>query len=179
GEWDEGGRKGECQDVRGRGDESAGRGIEFHSGLLERRDLHPHLQESLLHQGIPSVKAVALLLPLSLAAWADLSSVARAEEDDWPQYRGPNRDDVSAEKGLLDQWPEGGPKLLWTFANAGVGYSGPAIVGGRLYTLGGRGDEEFLIALDLDKLKDGAPAEAWAVKVGPLFTWDGNRWSAG
>jgi outer membrane protein assembly factor BamB len=105
---------------------------------------------------------------------------ASAAADDWPQYRGPSRDDVSAEKGLLQQWPEGGPKLLWTYANAGVGYSGPAVVGGRYFTIGGRGDAEFLIALDVEKLKDGAPTELWAARIGPLFTGgEANQWSAG
>lgn len=94
--------------------------------------------------------------------------------DDWPQYRGPNRDDVSVEKGLLPSWPEGGPKLLWTFDQAGVGYSGPAVAGRRLYTLGGRGDTEFLIAIDPDK-----GAELWAAPLGPLHAWDANQWSAG
>ncbi len=94
--------------------------------------------------------------------------------DDWPQYRGPNRDDVSVEKGLLPSWPEGGPKLHWTFADAGVGLSGPAVAGGRLYTLGGRGGTEFLIALDVDK-----GSEAWSVPLGPLHTWEANLWSAG
>jgi len=112
---------------------------------------------------------------VALLAWAGGS----ARADDWPQYRGPNRDDVSAEKGLLPQWPEKGPPLLWTYADAGIGYSGPAVVGDRYYTIGGRGDTEFLIALDLDKVKDGAPAQAWAAKVGPLFDWQGNQWSAG
>jgi outer membrane protein assembly factor BamB len=93
---------------------------------------------------------------------------------DWPQYRGPGRDDVSAETGLLSRWPPEGPALLWTFADAGIGYSGPAVFGDRLYTLGGRGDVEFLIAVDL---KTGA--EAWAVPVGPLYQFEGNRWSAG
>jgi outer membrane protein assembly factor BamB len=110
---------------------------------------------------------------------ACLALVATGWANDWPQYRGPNRDDVSVEKGLLPQWPEGGPKLLWTFATAGLGYSGPAVVGGRYYTIGARGDSEFLIALDVDKVKDGAPAEAWAVKVGALFDFQGNNWSAG
>src|SRR5689334_15261235 len=82
---------------------------------------------------------------------------------DWPQYRGPNRDDVSAETGLLKSWPAGGPPLVWTFTNAGVGLSGPAIVGDRLYTTGGRGEVEVLIALDLKSAKDGAIKEAWAL----------------
>jgi outer membrane protein assembly factor BamB len=119
------------------------------------------------------VKIAASSLAMLLAATAGVAA------DDWPQYRGPNRDDVSAEKGLLRQWPEGGPPLLWTFASAGVGYSGPAVVAGRYYTLGGRGDSEYLIALDVDKVKDGAPAEAWAARVGPLFSWEGNAWNAG
>jgi outer membrane protein assembly factor BamB len=112
-----------------------------------------------------------------LAALLLASTGGRA--DDWPQYRGPNRDDVSAEKGLLRRWPEGGPKLLWTYPNAGVGYSGPAVVGNRYYTLGGRGDAEVLIALDLDRMKDGSPTEVWAARIGALFSWEGNQWSAG
>lgn len=97
---------------------------------------------------------------------------------DWPQYRGPNRDGVSRETGLLQTWPPGGPRLLWTYADAGVGYAGPAVVGDRLYTAGGRGDSEYVIALDL-KGAGGAPKELWAVKIGPLFTWKGNSWNAG
>ena len=91
---------------------------------------------------------------------------------DWPQYRGPNRDDVSTETGLLKRWPAGGPPLLWTYREAGPGYSGPAIVGDRLYTIGGRGETEVLICLDQGK-------EAWARPVGPLFQFSGNKWSAG
>lgn len=97
---------------------------------------------------------------------------------DWPQYRGPNRDGVSPEAGLLREWPTDGPRLLWTYADAGTGYAGPAVVGDRLYTAGGRGDAEFVIALDL-KGTDGIPKELWAVKIGPLFTWKGNSWNAG
>jgi outer membrane protein assembly factor BamB len=116
-------------------------------------------------------------IPSLLLVFA-LGAAGRA--DDWPQYRGPKRDDVSAEKGLLQQWPEKGPPLLWTYGNAGLGYSGPAVVGNRYYTIGGRGDTEFLIALDLEKVKDGAPAEAWAAKVGPFFDYpQTNSWSAG
>lgn len=113
-----------------------------------------------------TLRFAPLLLPLLLAA-------------DWPQYRGPDRNDISAETGLLQSWPKEGPTLLWTYANVGVGYSSFAVVDGKLYTVGGRGDDEFLIALDLKNIKDGAPAEAWSLKVGPLFTFKSNRWSAG
>ncbi len=83
---------------------------------------------------------------------------------DWPQWRGPRRDDVSREKGLLTTWPKGGPQLLWTFEDAGIGYSGPAIVGDRLYTLGGDGDKEHVFALDLTTRK-----KVWSTPVGPFY----------
>jgi outer membrane protein assembly factor BamB len=67
---------------------------------------------------------------------------------DWPQWRGPERNGVSAEKGLLQQWPEGGPKLLWQARDIGTGYSTPAVVGERLYLLGNEGlENEFVQAL--------------------------------
>src|SRR6266850_4597258 len=66
---------------------------------------------------------------------------------DWPQFRGPQRDGVSRETGLRKDWPADGPPLLWTYTGAGVGYSGPAVVGDRLYMCGGRGDSEYVFAL--------------------------------
>src|SRR5438105_5319680 len=87
---------------------------------------------------------------------------------DWPQWRGPNRDGVSKETGLLAEWPKDGPKLLWTYKNAGIGFSCPAIVGDRLYTMGGRDSDEYLFCLDIKDPK--TPKEAWAVKLGPIFT---------
>jgi outer membrane protein assembly factor BamB len=96
--------------------------------------------------------------------------------DDWPQWRGPNRDGISKEKGLLKEWPKGGPKLVWTFKDAGSGYSQPVIASERLYLSGGRGDSEYLFALDLAK---NPPAELWAVKIGPKFHWGANKWNEG
>ncbi len=69
------------------------------------------------------MKTTALL---TLAACL-LPLTARA--DDWPQFRGPNRDGVSKETGLLKTWPKDGPNLAWTYKQAGTGYCGPAIVG--------------------------------------------------
>ncbi|OAI40822.1 hypothetical protein AYO40_04250 [Planctomycetaceae bacterium SCGC AG-212-D15] len=94
---------------------------------------------------------------------------------DWPQFRGPKRDGHSADKGLLKQWPAAGPKLLWTFKKTGLGYSGPAVVGDRLYIMGARDEAEFLIALDL---KDDGK-ELWSLKLGPIFSWKGNTWNEG
>ena len=105
----------------------------------------------------PSLSEVFMnLLRISLltAAFALVSLTALAA--DWPQWRGPNRDGKSADTGLLKAWPKDGPKLLWTFDKAGVGYSGPAVVGDKLYILGAddpeKGDNEFAICVSV---KDG------------------------
>ena len=67
---------------------------------------------------------------------------------DWPQFRGPNRDGVSAERGLLKEWPTEGPKKLWTVAGLGGGYSSVAVVGGVIYSTGLKPDgKEHLFAL--------------------------------
>src|SRR5215210_4570066 len=71
-----------------------------------------------------------------------------AQTPDWFQWRGPNRDGQSAETGLLKEWPAGGPKLLWRATGAGTGYSSFSSSNGRLYTLGVRGDTEFVMAFD-------------------------------
>jgi outer membrane protein assembly factor BamB len=68
---------------------------------------------------------------------------------DWPQWRGPNRDGISTETGLLTSWPSGGPRVVWRIKGLGVGYSSFSIVNGRMYTQGQRGNQEFLIALDV------------------------------
>lgn len=71
-------------------------------------------------------------------------------EPDWPQWRGPRRDGISDEKGLLPTWPEGGPKLLWKVGNLGKGWSSPIIVGQTLYITGDVADELVIYAFDLD-----------------------------
>ncbi|WP_164104301.1 PQQ-binding-like beta-propeller repeat protein [Candidatus Laterigemmans baculatus] len=83
-----------------------------------------------------------------LAAVVQLAPIARGGETDWPQWRGPNRDGHAAPQSLLQSWPEGGPKLKWQFRNAGEGYSTLAVVDGRLYTMGSRGDQCFVICID-------------------------------
>jgi outer membrane protein assembly factor BamB len=93
---------------------------------------------------------------------------------DWPQWRGPDRSGVSMETGLLKAWPKGGPKLLWTYRNAGLGFSGPAIVGDRLYTIGVRDEMTHVIAVNV-----GDGQEIWSTKIGPLFTFKGNSWGDG
>ncbi len=87
--------------------------------------------------------------------------------DDWPQWRGPNRDGVSAEKGLLQDWPAGGPPLAWKASGAGEGYSSFAASNGRLYTLGARGGTEYVVAFDIATGK-----RLWEVAHGRRFSND-------
>jgi outer membrane protein assembly factor BamB len=77
-----------------------------------------------------------------------LSLCAMAPAADSPQWRGPNRDGKFAETGLLQQWPAGGPRLVWKAQGLGEGYSSFAVVGNRLFTQGQQGDGEFVLALD-------------------------------
>jgi outer membrane protein assembly factor BamB len=74
--------------------------------------------------------------------------VSNRAMDDWPQWRGSNRDGRSGETGLLKAWPAGGPPLAWQAKGAGEGYSSFAVSQGRLITLGARGDTEYVIAFD-------------------------------
>jgi outer membrane protein assembly factor BamB len=68
--------------------------------------------------------AVALVLPLILTI------AARAE--DWPQWRGPNRDGVWSETGILETFPPDGLKIEWRVP-VGIGFSSPVVAGGRVY----------------------------------------------
>ena len=73
-----------------------------------------------------------------------------ASSGDWPQFRGQNRDGVSAEKGLLSTWTGDGPPLEWKAAGCGRGYSSVAIADGKVFTQGDRGQEGFVIAFDAE-----------------------------
>jgi outer membrane protein assembly factor BamB len=86
---------------------------------------------------------------------------------DWPQWRGVNRDGKSAETGLLDSWPKDGPRLLWKAQDLGDGYSGPAIVGDRLYVQGQQGGQQFVMAYNVDNGK-----QLWKTPAGKLFNGD-------
>jgi len=98
-----------------------------------------------------------------------ISSAAFAAAN-WPQWRGPDRTDVSKETGLLKKWPEGGPKVVWLNKDAGLGYSGYAIVGDTLYTMGARGGEQLIAVNVKDR------SEKWKADIGPVY---GNKWGDG
>jgi outer membrane protein assembly factor BamB len=101
-----------------------------------------------------------LILGMMAAGMVTLSLCA----DDWPQWRGPDRNGLSQETGLLKEWPEGGPKVLWQLKEIGSGYSTPAVVGERLYLMSNEGmDDEFVLAL---AVKDGQ--KVWSTRVGKV-----------
>jgi outer membrane protein assembly factor BamB len=84
--------------------------------------------------------------------------------DDWPQWRGPQRDGISHEKGLLGAWPTEGPRMLWKTEDIGRGYSTPAVVDDRLYVMANEGlDNEFAEALDATSGK-----RVWSTRVGKV-----------
>jgi outer membrane protein assembly factor BamB len=89
----------------------------------------------------------------------------------WPQWRGPNRDNVSTETGLLQEWPEGGPKLRWKAQSLGDGVGDVAIAGGLIFLTGYKADADYLTALD------GEGKIVWSVRIGPLVGEQGvMRW---
>jgi outer membrane protein assembly factor BamB len=90
------------------------------------------------------------------------SANSGSSTSDWPQWRGPHRNGISQESGLLKQWPAEGPKLLWQVDDIGDGYSTPAVVGTRIYLMSNRGFEnEFVQALST---QDGKPI--WTTRIG-------------
>ncbi len=107
-----------------------------------------------LREGSPAIGLGAPLAPPGASA------------SDWPGWRGPDREGVSTETGLLREWPEGGPPLLWDMGGLGVGFSSVAIAGGRLFTMGdlseGGEKAQYAIAVDLAERK-----RLWAARVGP------------
>jgi outer membrane protein assembly factor BamB len=107
----------------------------------------------------------------SLAFAVLLLSAASAAAADWPQWLGPDRNGLTAETGLLKEWPEGGPKRVWLFENCGTGYAGPAIVDGRMYIMAGREGNDQLLALDAN-----TGEEIWATTLGPTYE---NDWGDG
>jgi outer membrane protein assembly factor BamB len=113
------------------------------------------------------MKTKRVLLP-GIVALLSLAHQAVAQSSaNWPQWRGPNRDGISRETGLLKQWPAEGPPLAWKASGAGRGYSSFSIANGRLFTMGLRGDREFIIAFDVATGK-----EVWATPHGKAFRSD-------
>jgi len=68
----------------------------------------------------------------------------------WPQFRGPMRNGICSESKLLKEWPEYGPKLLWSADTIGDGFASAVIQNNIVYTSGKKDSVEFLTALDMN-----------------------------
>ena len=97
---------------------------------------------------IPVVILSALMRALVECLAVFVITAGTALAVDWPEWRGPNRDGISAETGLLTSWPEGGPPLLWTTRGLGEGFASFGVSGGKVFTQGQSEGQQFLIALD-------------------------------
>ena len=97
---------------------------------------------------------------IKTALFLSLASMPLAAKD-WPQWRGPSRDDCSTEKGLLKQWPVGGPPLTWKATGLGSGQGGVSVVGGRIFAMGDKDGAGILFTLE-----EAGGKPVWNTKIG-------------
>ena len=102
-------------------------------------------------------------LRLAAVVAAATAEIVPTGDAGWAQFRGPWRDGISRETGLLQSWPEGGPRVLWTAQGAGKGFSSPVVTGERMFVTGDFGEDVAIIAYDL------AGRELWRVKNGAAW----------
>jgi outer membrane protein assembly factor BamB len=150
-----------------------------------------------------SLLLASLIVCVVSVVGIECSAQVPSKDGDWPQWRGPNRDGISLDKGLMKAWPEEGPKVAWEVDTVGVGYSSIAVKDGRIFTQGDLDGVEHIIALDvtngktlwaiqpaavlsllnlriesdlknLDRDKDGVVSEVEALQ---RFGWDWNKFN--
>ncbi|MDA2927914.1 PQQ-like beta-propeller repeat protein [Acidobacteria bacterium AH-259-G07] len=86
----------------------------------------------------------ALLIALVLTG----AAVGAMAAPDWPQWRGPDRTGVSQEKGLLQEWPAGGPPVVWSITGLGKGYGTVAIQRDHIFVQGTKGKDSVVFCLN-------------------------------
>src|SRR5262249_54558302 len=121
----------------------------------------------------PTMRQLLACLPavLLLATPGSPGAATPDRAGDWPQWRGPQRNGICSETGLLKEWPKGGPRLLWDSRkvnggpSVGTGFSSLAVAGGKIFTQGDRSGRDgggYVFCLDADSGK-----EVWKARVGP------------
>jgi outer membrane protein assembly factor BamB len=90
------------------------------------------------------MKRLLLLFAVSLF----LSTPLSAQTVEWNQWRGPRHDGKSLFHGIATEWPADGPKLLWKIDSLGEGYSNFSFWGDKMFTMGDKNGECYVIALD-------------------------------
>lgn len=101
-----------------------------------------------------------------LALLAVFAAGGLAAAADWPAFRGPNRDGLSPEIGLLKEWPKEGPKLTWTAKNLGLGFGTPSVADGKIFGVGTRDGKDGVWAKEADGTELWFTPYADATKVG-------------
>jgi outer membrane protein assembly factor BamB len=94
-------------------------------------------------------------------ACAVVAVAAQAPSTDWPQWRGPERNGVSRETGLLREWPRSGPAVVWSASQLGTGYGSVAVAGSRVFVQGMKNRQSVVSSLDR-----AAGKVAWSVALG-------------
>ena len=127
---------------------------------------------------ITGEQAVKTMSTIALGSWlgfllvsdlgtepcAGQESTAASIREDWSDWRGPRRDGISRETGLLLEWGKHPPQRRWQ-RPLGSGYSSMTIVDGRVFTMAVTAEGEFVFALDasngktLWKVRSGATVE--------------------
>lgn len=98
-----------------------------------------------------------------LAMMAAMAAYAQVDDKgSWPQFRGPDRNGISRETGLLKQWPAAGPTLVWKAASLGTTNSAPSVAGGRVFGMSYRGADEFVWALE-----ESTGKPLWSQRIAP------------
>jgi outer membrane protein assembly factor BamB len=114
---------------------------------------------------------VCVVLALSVGgAGSNAQTPAPSTAGNWPGWRGPLRDGISTDTGLLTSWPQGGPPKIWTATGLGSGYASVSVANGRIFTTGDRRDGQYAIAVDEPS---GKPL--WATKLGGANDTEGER----
>jgi outer membrane protein assembly factor BamB len=103
-------------------------------------------------------------VPLVAAAFivSVIAMNAQSSSVDWPQWRGPDRNGISKETGLLSQWPRSGPPVAWSAAMLGAGYGSISVQGDRVYVQGMRNRQSVVSTLNR---ADGK--QVWVRILGP------------
>jgi len=107
-------------------------------------------------------RSVALALGVAIA-WA-----GPVKADDWPQWQGPDRNAISRERGLLQEWPKEGPRLAWKVTGIGAGPSTPSVAAGRIFGMSHRDGGEVVWALS-----EADGSRLWETRLGPAFVQGG------
>jgi len=90
---------------------------------------------------------MARLLPIALVL-ATVALGAQSKALDWPQWRGPERNGISKETGLLKEWPRSGPPMAWSAAMLGAGYGSVAVAGDHVWVQGMRNRQSVVTSLN-------------------------------